>query len=123
MADRLLGVMPLLQSYSWPGNVRELRNVVERLGVLSIDEALPSAIFGRERAPDKVRITSFVDARDRALDQFERHYLIDLLKATAGNITQAATIAEVSRRYLTRLVAKHKLQGQGRGGGGQDQDD
>jgi len=114
-SERLLGVLPLLQSYTWPGNVRELRNVVERLGVLPIDDALPSMVLGRERPSDPKRMASFVDARDRALEQFERLYLIDLLGATGGNITQAAAIAEVSRRYLTRLVAKHKLQGQGRG--------
>jgi DNA-binding NtrC family response regulator len=119
VADRLLGVTPLLQSYTWPGNVRELRNVVERLGVLPIDEALPSAVFGRERPSNRASLASFVDARDRALDQFERNYLIELLKATSGNITQAATIAQVSRRYLTRLVAKHRLQGQGRGARGE----
>ncbi len=30
----------LLASYSWPGNVRELRNVMERLVILTPDEAI-----------------------------------------------------------------------------------
>jgi DNA-binding NtrC family response regulator len=110
-AERLMALLPLLRAYHWPGNVRELRNVIERLGVLPVEEALPSALLGRKDTVQ--RLGSFVDARERAMDQFERMYIKDLLSATGGNVTRAAEQAGLSRRYLTRLITRHKLQRSG----------
>jgi DNA-binding NtrC family response regulator len=101
-------LIPLLKGYHWPGNVRELRNVVERLGLLPMHQALPGVIpvsEGEEALP-----TRFIEARDRALDQFERSYLQEMLNCCRGNVTKAAEKAGVSRRYLTKLIAKHQLQ-------------
>ena len=80
---------------------------LERLSVLPLDQALPSAIFVPAMADGAP--LRYSDARDRALDQFERGYLEDLLRFTSGNVTKAADLAGVSRRYLTRLIAKHQI--------------
>jgi DNA-binding NtrC family response regulator len=104
--ERLAGLMPLLQSYAWPGNVRELRNVVERLAVLPPEDALPSAILERGR---RSRPLPYADAKARAVDEFERRYLQEILSHAGGSVTRAADLAGVSRRWVTQLVAKHKL--------------
>jgi len=109
VAERIPGLLPLLMSYHWPGNVRALRNMVERLAVLPLDAALPSAIMVPS-APSPIAPVQYSDARDRALDQFERNYLKDLLQHTGGNVTKAAELAGVSRRYLTRLIAKPQIE-------------
>jgi DNA-binding NtrC family response regulator len=108
VADRVLGLLPLLRSYSWPGNVRELRNVIERLSVLPVEDALPSVLLGRHQ--DAQQLVTFAEARERAVDQFERLYVTDLLATAGGNVTRAAELAGLSRRYLTRLITKHRLQ-------------
>jgi DNA-binding NtrC family response regulator len=116
--QRLPTMLPLLRSYRWPGNVRELRNFVERLAVLSSTDALPTALRSPARqegapatgAPEHEDPPPlFSAARQRAIDAFERSFVCDLLERTAGNVTLAAQLAGVSRRYLTRLMAKYDI--------------
>jgi DNA-binding NtrC family response regulator len=104
--DRFGGLVPLMATYDWPGNVRELRNVVERLTLLSPEEALPTPIRPGGALAD---LRAYHEARERAIDQFERVYVRDLLRQTAGNVTRAAELAQVSRRYVTRLMTKHQI--------------
>jgi DNA-binding NtrC family response regulator len=104
--DRFPGLLPLLSSHEWPGNVRELRNVVERLGLLPLRDALPDSV---PVPGDGEAVVRFGEARDLLLDRFERTYIADILRHTRGNVTAAAELAGVSRRYVTRLIAKHQL--------------
>jgi len=106
---RYPGLRALLSSYRWPGNVRELRNLIERLAVLPLQDALPSAVRvgGDPSAP-----VPFPEARDRALAQFELSYLREMLERSGGNVTRAAELAGVSRRYLTQLLARHGIERQ-----------
>jgi DNA-binding NtrC family response regulator len=106
LAERLGSLLPLLQSYGWPGNVRELRNVVERLAVLPLEEALPSAVL---RPRGRARPQPYTAARERAVDDFERGYVELILEHTGGNVTHAAELAGVSRRYVTMLMTKHGI--------------
>jgi len=105
-SDRVRGLVPLLANHGWPGNVRELRNVVERLSVLSPEQALPTALRPDAAAED---LLAYEEARQRALDHFERLYVRDLLRHTRGNVSQAAELSGVSRRYLCRLMARHEI--------------
>jgi DNA-binding NtrC family response regulator len=41
--------------------------------------------------------------------QFEAQYVTSLLRRTGGNVTRAAEIAGVSRRYLHKLISEGKL--------------
>ena len=47
----------------------------------------------------------------RAHVKREREYLTDLLRATEGNLDEAARVAQVHRKSLERLIRKHKLRG------------
>ncbi len=103
-----------LTRYDWPGNVRELRNVVERAAIL----ADPSLL--RMPEPDRA-----ANELQRSLDlavhkqhtfraarsESEREYLTQLLRHTAGDLDEAARIAEVHRKSLERLIRRHKLRG------------
>jgi DNA-binding NtrC family response regulator len=101
---------------SWPGNVRELRNSIERsvaLGVLdeaapirSEDASEPEALSAIDaRVPLELPLK---DARDAWMDQFETVYVAAMLERTGGNLTRAAELAGVSRRFLQRLIARKK---------------
>jgi transcriptional regulator of acetoin/glycerol metabolism len=44
---------------------------------------------------------------DAALAHEGRAYLVELLRRTGGNVTQAATEADVERETLHRLLRRH----------------
>ena len=46
------------------------------------------------------------DARQAWIESFEGIYLRAMLKKTGGNVTRAAELAGVSRRFLQRLAAR-----------------
>ncbi|AKU94068.1 two component, sigma54 specific, transcriptional regulator, Fis family [Labilithrix luteola] len=113
LSSELLGS---LLARSWPGNIRELRNFVERLVSLGWSGAAPPK---REEIPSS-RVPhmpesmlmpipvhlSLKDARGAVVEQFERFYLNALLAKTNGNVTRAAELAGVNRRFLQRMTAR-----------------
>ena len=97
--------MEILISAAWPGNIRQLQNVVEQTVALST-EPLISEMLVKNALRDKTTILpSFVQARDK----FERDYLAKLLKITAGNVSQAAKIAQRNRTEFYKLLNRHHL--------------
>lgn len=89
----------------WPGNVRQLFNVVEKCVVLSTQPLIPSALVERALNRPGDDMTSFDDAR-RA---FERDYLLQLLKMTNGNVSQAARIAKRNRSDFYDILNRHQI--------------
>lgn len=97
--------MALLVSAAWPGNVRQLMNVVEQCVVLSTTPLIPAALVLDALHKAEDQLTSFEDARK----QFERTYLVCVLKITAGNVTQAAKLAQRNRTEFYKLLQRHNL--------------
>ncbi len=104
-------VLDCFLRYDWPGNVRELRNVVERAMALTrgteiqVDD-LPPAL-----RPDALtHATELGDAapvsRTETLDEAQRQYLISLLVRHAGNVSESAKQAGMSRQGLHKLLKK-----------------
>jgi transcriptional regulator with PAS, ATPase and Fis domain len=108
------GFVAMLTRRAWPGNVRELRNFIERsvsLGSIH-DRSSPVSI---PPAPPSVPPTmeSLVplhlplkDARQAWTESFESVYVRSMLKKTGGNLTRAAELAGVNRRFMQRLLAR-----------------
>jgi len=44
------------------------------------------------------------------LDEFERKYIVKLLKRNDGNISKSAREADIERAYLQRLIKKYKIE-------------
>ncbi len=98
--------LALLQEAPWPGNVRQLRNIVERLLGQTVAPLVPASLVRRALRDDNEReMAAFDDAR-RA---FEYDYLVELLTSTAGNVAQAARIAQRNRTEFYKLLARHGL--------------
>lgn len=109
-----------LLGYGWPGNVRELRNVVERSAALSqarvielcdLPKAIQSSTSGVTAASDGPG--SPASSRFKALSQADQAYLLNLLKANDGNVSQAAAAAGISRQAIYKLMRKHGITPQG----------
>ena len=110
--------IPLLNAYHWPGNVRELESVIQRQVLLNDTpvihfDCLQSAAEGqREHAALAGKLTDarFQDAKARAVADFERAYITELLSRTQGNISQAARVSGKERSRLGKLVKKYGLE-------------
>ena len=97
--------MELLISAPWPGNIRQLQNVVEQSVALSTESLISAALVRSALREKSSQLPSFQEARD----QFERDYLASLLKMTAGNVSQAARIAQRNRTEFYKLLNRHHL--------------
>jgi DNA-binding NtrC family response regulator len=100
-----------LVRHPWPGNVRELENVIREAAILT-DRPLIEAVDLRIRPPAARTAAApgaMKAAKARVLEDFERSYVTDLLRANQGNVTRAAQQAQKERRAFGRLVKKHNL--------------
>ena len=108
--------MELMERYHWPGNVRELQNAMERAVSLT-----DRPVIGRGDLPEQVKLlrkpdpsvfpdgSNFKTAKREWTDSFEKKYLHNLLKRHNGNISKAATEAQVNRKTIHRLLKRHRL--------------
>jgi len=102
--------------YHWPGNIRELENLLYREYLLSEGPVMqiepPKAMnpIPREaqEAPPPSDLT-FHRAKARAVEAFERDYLVGLLGMAGGNVSLAAKLAGKERRSLGKLLKKYGL--------------
>ncbi len=111
--------MDRLTSHDWPGNVRELKNAIERAVLLSaVRPGAKIEIQGLEHSGKTPRpksdlpfdpALSFSDSKDKWLDERERAYVGWLLEQHDGNISAAARDARMDRKYLHKLIKKHRL--------------
>jgi len=97
--------MELLISAPWPGNIRQLQNVIEQSIALSSESVISANLVKNALRDDSTQFPSFQQARDH----FERDYLAKLLKITAGNVSQAARIAQRNRTEFYKLLNRHHL--------------
>jgi DNA-binding NtrC family response regulator len=110
-----------LDNHRWPGNVRELENLIQRAFLLSDAPLIhlgPTAGQSRSQFPDgpsaikQLTATAFKQAKARAIAEFERAYIVELLARTDGNISLAARVSGKERSRLGKLVRKYGLERQ-----------
>jgi two-component system, NtrC family, response regulator GlrR len=95
-----------LMLHDWPGNIRELQNVLEyaaamtKGGIITDDLVLPPT-----RSVEEPGLGSLKEAREA----FERGYVIKVLEACSGDVSEAASIVGKSRTDFYALLRKHKL--------------
>jgi two-component system, NtrC family, response regulator GlrR len=102
-----------MMRYSWPGNVRELESLMHRSVLLCEDNeiVLNEDAENTSCIPEASTCSSlnFHDAKANAIAEFERGYLINLLKETHGNISAAARLACKERRSIGKLLKKYGI--------------
>ena len=90
----------------WPGNVRQLQNIVEQTMVLATAQVIPVSLVQKALQEGSNSVVPL----DLARQQFEFNYLINLLKTTEGNVSQAAKLAQRNRTEFYRLLERHNIQ-------------
>jgi Nif-specific regulatory protein len=102
-----LPVTEAFLSYAWPGNVRELENFIERAVLMATGDMidmihLPPALQIKTGATDSAEQGKFgtiIETQERAL-------IIDALKETKGNQSQAALILGTTKRIIHYKIKK-----------------
>ena len=103
--------LQVLTNYPFPGNVRELRNILERVSVLAPAPLiqlwdLPVEIRdGAGEFPGEDTIVPLAAAVSAA----ERKCILNALKKTGGNKTEAAELLGISRKNLWEKMKQYQL--------------
>jgi DNA-binding NtrC family response regulator len=113
-----------LARHGWPGNVRELHNVIEQAAVLSPGDAIEEADLNLDEdsgadvagAPDLGGLP-FSDAKKRAIESFERAFLLKALRKSGGNISRAAESIGMVRQSLQQKIRELGLRSEDWGDG------
>ena len=99
----------MLQRHTWPGNVRELENIIHRAVILAEGDtiqghdlplALQSPVLFYNKTPNGL------EAR---LSSIEYEMLVEALRQTRGNTTQAARQLDLTRRTLGLRMKRFNL--------------
>lgn len=130
--DKKLSITPgelqRLRGHLWPGNVRELRNLIERACVLSKGDTLhlEDELGDLPLVPTHVGFRTglpFKEAKGQLVEQFEREYIVDLMKRHRMNLSAAAREAQIDRKHLRELLRKYALDTRTEGTDGRSSED
>ena len=94
-----------LAAASWPGNIRQLINAVELCTTLYTGDIIPLAMAQRALRQQPVHIKTLKDAKA----DFERNYLISVLRISEGNVANAARLAGRNRTEFYKLLNQYDL--------------
>ncbi len=94
-----------LAGASWPGNIRQLINAVELCTTLYTGDIIPLAMAQRALRQQPVHIKTLKDAKA----DFERNYLVGVLRISGGNVANAARIAGRNRTEFYKLLNQYEL--------------
>ncbi len=96
-------------AYDWPGNVRELENVLQQIMLLSpFDEILPENLPERfHRSTDRKDILNGPGLSP--LEEAEKEKILQTLKETSWNQSQAAKRLDIDRKTLRTKIRRYNL--------------
>jgi|TARA_B100000745_G_scaffold107533_1_gene68847 two-component system response regulator GlrR len=94
----------LLIATPWPGNVRQLKNAVYRAAAVTSGAVISFAQM-EQAVGGPSELPSFTEARSN----FERDFLVRLLKMTEGNVTKSARLAQRNRTDFYKLLNRHNV--------------
>jgi Nif-specific regulatory protein len=100
----------MLSAYHWPGNVRELENVVERAVIVATGNVvdghdLPPTLQMKELAQQGARKDTF----ENLVAAYEKELIVDALKDTRGNQTEAAALLGTTKRVIQYKIDKYDI--------------
>jgi Nif-specific regulatory protein len=100
----------MLSAYHWPGNVRELENVIERAVLVAAGDTveghdLPPTLQMKEISKAGVRKDTF----EGLVAAYEHELIVDALKDSRGNQTEAAKLLGTTKRVIQYKITKFDI--------------
>lgn len=97
--------MEYLVSASWQGNVRQLINVIDLCVTLSKTDTIPLSLAQKALQDKPGQILTLKEAKN----EFEKNYLVSILRIANGHVANAARIAGRNRTEFYKLLNQHEL--------------
>lgn len=100
----------MLMDYHWPGNVRELENCIERSVLLCEEGVIHSYHLPPTLQTGRASGTLPDLSLDQAVKNLEKEMIIDAMKNTRGNISQAAKVLKTTVRKVAYKAKKYGVE-------------
>ena len=94
-----------MSEYAWPGNVRELENKLRQAVLIARGEELSVDDLFLQHPATLGKVPSFKEAKR----QFERQYISQVLRASHGNISRAARLAQKDRKDFYDVMRRNSI--------------
>ena len=98
--------LELLAKTPWPGSVRQLQGVIEQCAGLTNQPMITAELVNKILTDETTDLPHLSDARA----EFEKAYLIKVLRLAEGKVTKAAELAGRNRTDFYKLLNKHGLE-------------
>ena len=95
-----------LMAAEWPGNIRQLNNVIELCATLGKTETIALSLIKTGCQDRSKQMKTLKEAKL----EFEKNYLIGILKMSAGHVTNAAKTAGKNRTEFYKLLNLHNIE-------------
>jgi DNA-binding NtrC family response regulator len=119
--------LEILMQKKWPGNIRQLQSFVRRVLIFTKNSEITAQDIKAVQEPDQQEmqisgvpqqnrfsfeagVEPYSKAKERVLQQFTAEYAQKLLHKTAGNVSQAAKLAGLSRVALQKILRRTGLE-------------
>jgi len=113
MGKTVTGLNPLalqkLMRYDWPGNIRQLENTIEYAVAMTQHNMITEDLIFLTKTESQEPFHESLKTLKAAKNAFMRHYLINLLKTTKGNVSKAAEMAGQYRTNFHNVLKKHNV--------------
>ena len=95
-----------LTAAEWPGNIRQLNNVIELCATLSRTKTIPLSLIKTGLQDRSRQMKTLKEAKL----EFEKNYLISVLKMTGGHVANAAKTSGRNRTEFYKLLNQHSIE-------------
>jgi two-component system, NtrC family, response regulator GlrR len=97
--------MDQLVSATWQGNIRQLINVIELCVTLCKTKTIPLSLVKKALQDQPEPMQTLKEAKQ----EFEKNYLISVLRVSQGQVANAARIAGRNRTEFYKLLNQHNI--------------
>jgi Nif-specific regulatory protein len=101
--------LQMLMRHGWPGNVRELENCIERAVLMTADNTIRAEHLPPTVHAGRVEGSAAGGTLPAVLDNVEREMILDALRASGGNMAQAARDLGITERVMGLRVKKYDI--------------
>ena len=97
----------LLIAMDWPGNVRQLKQTLYKISQMAPDRKISLADVRRvvgDQAAAQETLCTYKDAKEQAMEEFDRDYLLKTLSLSQGSLQQALKISGMHKKnFYTKI--------------------